>query len=315
MNIPFKSQTQLNESSPIGGCCETTSIQTNHIGSMESLPDEVWRKVVLNLPAKDVLSFLSVNRRAHSGLGQSETFWKLLLRRDASQLACPTSGLDKLRRMYMVDAYKNALSYVKWHPVERPRMRGASDREGHMCCVLKSPSPSGQRRIVLNGGFTTDETVHVINVGSVGDATRKWSWEWLRPVRRATYVYGASLTPLEPSSSTDVSNNSDRASVSRAVRFGGFRSGGYSNETNEVSILTLTEEEGRTGGGVQRLTADWQVIQPQNSTHVTPRAYHSATLVAHRYLVLIGGMTGKLSCSDGTTLYEMGCWVPLFFLC
>lgn len=280
---------------------------------MESLPDDVWRTVALNLPAKDVLSFLSVNRRMHNGLGKSETFWKLLLKRDASPLAYSCSGLSNLRRTYMVNAHKNALSCVKWYPVARTRTVGASDREGHLSCVLKGPSPSGQRRIVLNGGFTNDETVHVINVGSAGDSTSTWSWERLQPVHRASYVYGASLTALEPLSSADGSNNNDGISVSRAVRFGGFRSGGYSNETNEVSILVLKEEE-RTEGGVQRLTADWHVIQPQNSTVATPRAYHSATLVAGRYLVLIGGMTRKLLCCDGKTFVKVTLLGAAFFL-
>lgn len=265
---------------------------------MESLPEDVRQNVALNLEAKDILSLLCVNRRMHSGVGKSELFWKVLLKRDATHSYSGSSspvheccGFKNLRQAYMVHAYKNCLSSVTWYPIQTSLTVGPSLREGHLACVLKGPSLSSQRRIVVNGGFTEDELVHVMNVGSAW-SQRAWSWESLQPATRVDFAYGASLTPLERSSAGS-SNGEDN--VVRAVRFGGFRSGGYSHETNNVWILSLKTE--RTEFGDERLTADWQVVRPQNSNLATPRAYHSATLVAGRHLVLVGGMTSKLLAS------------------
>lgn len=271
---------------------------------MQSLPEVVWQNVALNLSAKDILSFLCVSRRMH-GLGKSETFWKLLLKRDEVQPfwgpSSPSAELDCVRRAFMVNAYKSCLSSVTWYQIRTTHTAEISSREGHLACVLKGPSPS-QRRIVVHGGFSEDDAVHVINVGHVGNSD-SWSLESLHPAHNASYVYGASLTPLVPSSAGGP--NSD-GKTARAVRFGGFRSGGYSDETMQVSILTLQDE--RTESGDLRLTADWQIVEPQNAHLGTPRAYHSATLVGGRYLVLIGGMTCKSLQCDNLILCGVYCW-------
>ncbi len=79
---------------------------------------------------------------------------------------------------------------------------------------------------MVNGRCTKDKSVHVINVGSAGDpGAWPWWWERLQPACSASYVYGASLTALEPSSAEDCSNNNNGVSVSHAVWFGGFQSG------------------------------------------------------------------------------------------
>jgi hypothetical protein len=72
----------------------------------------------------------------------------------------------------------------------------------------------------------------------------------------------------------------------RAVRFGGFRAGGYSAETNQVFVLTLAQsEDGRD-------VVHWEEMTILGSS-TAARAYHSATLVQDRYLVIIGGMTTR----------------------
>ena len=108
----------------------------------------------------------------------------------------------------------------------------------------------------------------------------------------------------------------------RALRFGGFRAGGYSNETQQVSMLTIKEvvvEEDITSLPTRRRTgfpgqffqrqrqeqqqqrslssstwvADWTDIPttlPSPGVVDLSRAYHSATLLLNRYLVIIGGM-------------------------
>ena len=93
--------------------------------------------------------------------------------------------------------------------------------------------------------------------------------------------YGAILTALD-----------DR----RAVRFGGFQSCGYSDEINQVVLLRIDREN--------RL-ATWQVQQTSLRSgrdpahrawkHYCARAYHTATLLYNRYLLILGGMQSDRS--------------------
>ena len=126
----------------------------------------------------------------------------------------------------------------------------------------------------------------------------------------------------------------------RALRFGGFRAGGYSNETSAVSLLSIKEvmnddlgeeeQQEPSSSRRHRLTgfpgrffrrhqnqqqhsstswvAEWTDIScssfPRNSDNSMSidddnddldkdnlsRAYHSATLILNRYLLVIGGM-------------------------
>ena len=69
--------------------------------------------------------------------------------------------------------------------------------------------------------------------------------------------------------------------------------GGYTDETNEIWVLTIKNEQGMERRDNQ-ITAAWETI-PVPSTAVEPRAYHSATLIANRYLLIIGGMTSRES--------------------
>jgi hypothetical protein len=130
-------------------------------------------------------------------------------------------------------------------------------------CILGSPS---NRKVLLTGGFCDDNCIHLLPVSS-----EEQRWTAVHPISRASFVYGASLTALDEQ---------------RAVRFGGFRAGGYSAETDQVFVLTLTQnEDGRD-------IVHWEE-KTISGPSAAARAYHSATLVQDRYLVIIGGMTTR----------------------
>ena len=78
-----------------------------------------------------------------------------------------------------------------------------------------------RRRIVITGGFSDDQSVYMLNCGGGGGGggPNGWTTTILQPEQNAEFVYGASLTTLP-------SIQEDGKTISRAVRFGGFRSGG-----------------------------------------------------------------------------------------
>ncbi|KAG7367608.1 galactose oxidase [Nitzschia inconspicua] len=248
------------------------------------LPVEVWQSVILFLPPIDVLSVLCVNR-ACSSLGRTGAFWKRLFLRDNEEDAImlqDDESCDVLHRAYLTHAYKNALSSVRWYPIRSDRVR-ISEREGHLACMIKSSSQ--KRRIVITGGFSDDETVYVLDPGkSWNHRSGYWTMNSVRPSQSAEFVYGASLTPLE-----GLCNDGDDDMTFRAIRFGGFRGGGYSHETNQLSLLSIRQVEGG------QPTARWEEIQPTNPQLAMPRAYHTATLLNGRYLLIIGGMMWRES--------------------
>lgn len=83
-----------------------------------------------------------------------------------------------------------------------------------------------------------DEHVHVLSMSA---EQQQQQWTQLSPQgQRPSFVYGATLTALD-----------DR----RAVRFGGFQGGGYTNESNKVALLTLdTMEDGALAASWGRIT-------------------------------------------------------------
>ena len=137
-------------------------------------------------------------------------------------------------------------------------------------CILGTKQ---NRRIVVTGGFCNDNRIHLLPIGSGEYSSRPRQWRAHAPAVMPSFVYGASLTPIDSH---------------RAVRFGGFSAGGYSGETNQVCVLTLDEEDG------QHDVVTWHV-QHVSGTLPKARAYHTATLVQDRYLVVIGGMTTRTS--------------------
>lgn len=108
-----------------------------------------------------------------------------------------------------------------------------------------------------------------------------WPLHSVQPTQTAGFVYGATLTALEGPCDDDMTY--------RAIRFGGFRGGGYTHETSQLALLTVRHVEG------EQPTARWEGMQPRNPQLAMPRAYHTATLLNGRYLLVIGGMMWRES--------------------
>jgi len=248
-------------------------------------PKDVWRDVSSYLDAPDLLNFLSTNKQFHVGLGHSRSFWRNLLDNDGVIFE---SDIDDIyddiyevpREEYIIRAYERHLPAVRWHKLINPPRAGGliSSREGHLACTFAAIESEGkEEKVVITGGFTDDPGVYVLRSGR---------WSRITPSGPRDFVYGASLTVLDST---------------RAIRFGGFRSGGYSDECSDLRLLTLNE---KYPGG--RLTCQWEDIQAQNLT--PSRAYHTATLISGRYLVVIGGMTENGSISS-TSVLDTRDWI------
>ena len=240
-------------------------------------PKDVWRDVASFLDTPDLLKFLSTNKQLHVGLGHSRSFWRNLL--DNDDVICESNNdgdYEEPRKEYIIRAYERHLPAVRWHKLINPPRAGGliSSREGHLACTFAA-NENEEERVVITGGFTDDPGVYVLRSGR---------WTRIPPSGPRDFVYGASLTVLDST---------------RAIRFGGFRSGGYSDECNDLWLLTLnTNDSGR-------LTCQWEIIQaqnPNNNNLPTSRAYHTATLISDRYLVVIGGMTESGSINETSVL-------------
>jgi hypothetical protein len=256
-----------------------------------NLPEDAWRSIALNLPAPDILTFLSSHRQIHESLGKSSAFWEQLLCRDCDKATGQREGCcAEIRKEYMIQAYSKYLASAKWYPVTRSF--AVSAREGHLACVLNGPEK--EQRICVTGGYSSDEGVYILHVPSKQNQTEAsspvWAWSRLGPQagHGTNFAYGASLTPLG-------SSMENGCHVACAVRFGGFQSGGYSNETNQVWLLTVKDEPPKNPGESSQLTASWEMVPTTNPQLAAPRAYHTATLIAGRYLVIIGGMMWRES--------------------
>lgn len=230
---------------------------------LDQLPPELCHQVIQKLSAQDVLKVLILHRSL-TPLGNSELLWKDLIQRDSSGDEPTLSEhltARELKRAYLVCAHSSLLETVRWRPVRTARGT-PSAREGHLMCILGSPS---NKRLILTGGFSDDHRVHILPMSAGEEQPQQWLST--TPGGLLTFVYGSSLTPFHETS---------------AIRFGGFRAAGYSGETNQVCVLQLNHEN----------QVDWQVVET-NGTAPMARAYHSATLVENRYLVIIGGMTTR----------------------
>lgn len=265
---------------------------------MIDLPEDVLRHIALNLSAPDILSFLCIHKNVNKSLAKSEALWNALLLRDSPDDEKLPTTYCGARQAFMIQAYRCHLPAVKWHHLRRTYQHGASAREGHLACVYQFPN---EKRICVTGGFTDDQFIHLAHIpnGVEKDGSCKpWTWSRLRPEGQETaFVYGASLTPLDdPCDSLKAS----KCHVRRAVRFGGFQAGGYSQETNQVAVLSLKDE--LTEHGNTRLSASWEVVLTQRPQFARPRAYHTATLVAGRFLLILGGMMHRGSMMEEAIL-------------
>ncbi|KAL3925228.1 MAG: hypothetical protein SGILL_000553 [Bacillariaceae sp.] len=254
--------------------------------SGEILPEEICHSVLLFLSAKDAASLTAANRFLKT-VGNTKIVWEKIYKRDASQeysvFTSTTTDQDlfedvaSAKQAVVMNALKNSLKGgVRWYPLN-PEMR-ISAREGHLACTVTCGE---ERRSILTGGFTDDEDIYLINPGKAfSSSNRRWSMNSVTPASDAGFVYGASLTPLPGIPSEDGGSGS----TFRALRFGGFRAGGYSHETNEVALLTITARPGEDP------TANWTIIEAKNAGVILPRAYHTATLLWDQYLYVVGGM-------------------------
>ena len=245
--------------------------------SLTSLPEAILHPIVSYLEAPEILQFLSCSRQLRQ-LGANATFWTNL----ASNIASSTIGHGNIdqrnlctvaKRHFLQAAYCRLLPRVQFKSLRETRGT-PSDREGHLACVL--PSTDDQAELLLvAGGFANDDAIYVKNLAEATD------WITIQPSMAGPLesVYGASLTTLD---------------ATRVIRFGGFRSGGYSNETHHVAVLTMDYEN---------RSANWTLPAPSFGA-VLPaslsRAYHTATLLLGRYLIILGGMK-----SHSSTMYPV----------
>jgi hypothetical protein len=196
---------------------------------MNRLEIEAIVHITTFLPANDVLSLLSTNRAFRAvGNGSEEgeagagaPFWNLLYQLHYGDTPPTPPPADRrtttttnagaaAKAAYLLKAHCDKLEMVRWHRIA-PESHGIEAREGHLACRLLDGTS------IITGGFVDDD--NAVYVKRPGD--RQWT-PTTPQSRTPTWVYGATLTPL--------------ADGRRAVRFGGFRSGGYGNETSEVCL-------------------------------------------------------------------------------
>jgi hypothetical protein len=207
------------------------------------------------------------------------------------------------KEQFLLAAYTTRLPSVMWRRV-RDSITAPSAREGHAACVLMVPGFS-DKVMIVTGGFTADRGIYIKNLA--GNATNNndgRDWSRLEPVNSPGFTYGATLTP--------VVNKEGAGGVycNSAILFGGFRSGGYSGETHQVAALELSYTTA-TGlravwkgiyCSVQSLPGQLEANVDDHAvahgvrrvlTSLVARAYHTATLLKHRYLLIMGGMKAR----------------------
>ena len=255
---------------------------------LATLSDDPLQLIAAFLSPKDIAHFLCCTRSFYSRFDGSDLFWTRLLHEQFPEEKSVNDVCSvHAKEEFLIHAGARDLSTVKWIRLENSNT-WPSEREGHLCARIGNS-------IVITGGYVDDDDdVYVYDLAT--NDTRKTFLRTSPSVETLLYasdsigrdpgsasqqtgpqpffVYGASLTTLDSN---------------RAVRFGGFRSGGYSAETSQVVLLTLNGA-----------AASWQVIacklrlggNPMNSDWLLrlSRAYHSATLLFDRYLLILGGM-------------------------
>lgn len=256
-------------------------------------PKDVWRDIASYLDAPDLFNFLSSHGRVHAGLGHSRSFWYSMLLvagggEDGGSGAATVGGddddgaYDDARVEYVVRAHERRLPAVRWHklldsPPQQRSTGSISPREGHLACTFPRRRGEGgeemEEMAIITGGFSDDPCLYALFRPPSRGGALGGRWMRLHPSGPRDFVYGASLTVLNST---------------RAVRFGGFRSGGYSDECNDLMLLTVEEDD-----EFRCPVCRWESVVGTNSHLATPRAYHTATLIDGRYLVVLGGMTER----------------------
>eukprot|EP00002_Diphylleia_rotans_P000400 TRINITY_DN10214_c0_g1_i2.p1 TRINITY_DN10214_c0_g1~~TRINITY_DN10214_c0_g1_i2.p1 ORF type:complete len:590 (-),score=73.48 TRINITY_DN10214_c0_g1_i2:184-1953(-) len=171
---------------------------------------------------------------------------------------------------YFINRLIQNLRFVEWMRIRIPT---PIKRESHQMIAMRSS-------IILFGGFCSDQQLHVMDINSL-----PWRWRVTNctPPHHNFRVCGHTLTTV-----TD----------NMAVLFGGIFENPNDEPSNEVYILSKYEDQGSASDRFEWLPIKTVGQKP------SPRAYHSATLVAGG-IVVCGGRSGDhpLPC----TLYYLDC--------
>lgn len=179
------------------------NLQIQLFTMLDSFQQEALLSIAVFLPAKDVLSLISTNSYLKS-LGSNPKFWATLCEQHYSTLIDESTAAET-KDAFLLKVHCDSLESVRWHRIT-DTCHNIQDREGHLGCRLGNDN-------IITGGFVRDIGVYIQRPGEI--------WRRLVPREPPLWVYGATLTAL--------------ADGQRAVRFGGFTGGGYSNETANVS--------------------------------------------------------------------------------
>lgn len=279
--------------------------------TMLMLSDDLKRNIFLHLPVDDVFTLLSTCTDLHRIGCESSILWNILLKRDDPNRLESCSSKEEPRpsqrqpqkkspvsprvgqELYIQSSHVTSLSRVSWkslvHVPSTPERR-----EGHLMTKLNGCA-------IVTGGFSADEKVYSLYVsGKRKSGSTIDGWTSIKPKIQGNSppcVYGATLTAI---------------SDSCAVRFGGFRGGGFTQECSSLYLLKHTRCSSSKKNGIEE-QCEWIDINDMVQGPIPePRAYHTATLVGHRYLVIIGGMrTGTLSTSLSEAILDVKTWTWL----
>lgn len=247
-----------------------TSAVSGSTRPLLSLLDETWETVALYLEAPDLLSLQQVNSDVHTNLRDNVTLWKAMLHREErmSPSAVTESVLESVhtvRRRFLQACYRRMLPDVRWQALRQDGGLNLLGREAHLACVLHDGN-----LLVCTQGYSQDTTVWC------RDLTRR-RWYACRPPPNPAlhWAYGCTLTSLTRTS---------------AVRVGGFRSGGYSNETAQVAVLHV-ETNPDDPNTPYRVRWEVPMVQTQGGGMNLARAYASAVCLGDGYLLVVGGIS------------------------
>uniref|UniRef100_A0A6S8F2U2 F-box domain-containing protein n=1 Tax=Aplanochytrium stocchinoi TaxID=215587 RepID=A0A6S8F2U2_9STRA len=223
------------------------------------VPDNIFSQLVGWLRVEDVLNLTSTCKYIYN-FGKVPLLWRHLLEvNDPKRLRALDSeaNVAVVKRACIQASHVWKLDSLAWGSPYIPE--DPESREGHLMVCF------GENLIVLTGGFCNDQGIYFL------DLKRNVGWERALPAERdcASFAYGASLTVLDKRN---------------AIRFGGFQGGGYTHQCDDLFLFTYEERDNAVPA------VRWRKITPRGRIP-QGRAYHTATLISNRYLLIIGGMT------------------------